>query len=98
VSKQLIYPGAWITLGLGMTILAIFAVDRFPRQKYMAFGMAGCMICLACEAAIVAVYVPSANTAALKAGVAMLFVFQTFFCLFLDGEISLSQSYSKIKQ
>ncbi|KAJ5802096.1 uncharacterized protein N7503_004546 [Penicillium pulvis] len=84
-SKQLIYPGAWITLGLGMNFLAMFAVDRFPRQKYMAFGMAGCMICLAAEAAIVAVYVPSTNTAALKAGVAMLFVFQVFFSFFLDG-------------
>jgi hypothetical protein len=73
-----------------MNFLAMFAVDRFPRQKYMAFGMAGCMICLACEAAIVAVYVPSANTAALKAGVAMLFVFQVFFSFFLDGEISCS--------
>ena len=51
----------------------------------MAFGVGGCMVSLACEAAIVAQFVPSTNITAVRAGVAMLFVFQVFYSLFLDG-------------
>jgi hypothetical protein len=66
--------------------MAVFIVDRFPRPKYMAFGIAGCMASLACEAAIIAKFVPSSNFAALRAGVAMFFVFEVFYAIFLDGK------------
>jgi len=66
--------------------MAVFVVDVFPRPKYMAFGVAGCMISLACEAAIIANFVPSTNFVALRAGVAMLFVFEVFYAIFLDGK------------
>lgn len=54
----------------------------------MAIGELGCMICLACEAAIIANFVPSSNISALKAGVAMLFVFEVFYAIFLDGQFA----------
>ncbi|RDW74860.1 hypothetical protein BP6252_06002 [Coleophoma cylindrospora] len=82
---QLIYPSIWLTVGIVFTALAIPLVDRFPRPKYMACGIAGCMVTLACEAAIVARFVPSQNFPALRAGVAMLFVFEVFYAVFLDG-------------
>lgn len=56
----------------------------------MAFGIQVCLICLACEAALVATYAtPEAlaapNQSALKAAVAMLFVHITMFQVCLDG-------------
>ena len=83
--QQIIYPAAWLTFAVGMNALAMLFVDRFPRPKYMAFGVFGCMVTLSCEAAIVATFIPSTNYTALRAGVAMLFVFQVFYSLCLDG-------------
>jgi Sugar (and other) transporter len=91
--QQIIYPSAWLTAALGLNFLAIFIVDKFPRPKYMAFGVAGCMATLIIEAALIANFVPSDNTAALKAAVAMLFVFQIFYSLCLDGKINVSLLY-----
>lgn len=65
--------------------MAVFVVDRFPRQKYMSFGVLGCMLTLIIEAALVANFVPSTNAAALKAAVAMFFIFQVFYGMCLDG-------------
>ncbi len=65
--------------------MAMPLVDRFPRNKYIAFGVLGCMATLIVEAALVANFVPSDNHAALSAAVAMFFVFQVFYGLCLDG-------------
>ncbi|OQV04830.1 hypothetical protein CLAIMM_09654 [Cladophialophora immunda] len=83
--KQLVLPAAWITCALGLNILAMALVDRFPRPKYMAFGLFGCAACLAVEAALVAEFVPSDNQSALEAAVSMLFVFIFFYELFVNG-------------
>ena len=83
--KQLLYPAAWLTFALGLNIMAIPLVDRFPRNKYIAGGILCCMVSLILEAALVANFVPSNNTAALSAAVAMLFVFQVPYGLCLDG-------------
>lgn len=83
--KQLLYPAAWLTLSLGLNIIGAFLVDMFPRQKFMAFGVLGCMSCLIVEAALVANFVPSNNTSALQAAVAMFYVFQVFYGICLDG-------------
>lgn len=83
--KQLLYPAAWLTFALGMNVFAMPLVDRFPRQKFIAFGVAGCMASLIVEAALVAEFVPSTNTRALEAAVAMFFVFQVFYGICLDG-------------
>ncbi|KAF2742385.1 MFS transporter [Sporormia fimetaria CBS 119925] len=83
--KQLLYPAAWLTFTLGMNIFAIFIVDGFPRNKYIAVGILGCMTTLIVEAALVANFVPSNNQAALHAAVAMFFIFQIPYGVCLDG-------------
>ncbi|EXJ74111.1 uncharacterized protein A1O5_02405 [Cladophialophora psammophila CBS 110553] len=83
--KQLLYPAAWLTFALGMNVLAMLVVDRFPRNRFISFGVLGCMASLIVEAALVANFVPSNNKSALLAAVAMFFVFQLFYGLCLDG-------------
>ncbi|KIW14757.1 hypothetical protein PV08_07542 [Exophiala spinifera] len=83
--KQLLYPAAWLTMALGINILAMATVDLFARNRYMAFGVLGCMVTLIIEAALVAEFVPSNNHAALQAAVAMFFIFQIFYGFCLDG-------------
>ncbi|KAF2642444.1 MFS transporter [Massarina eburnea CBS 473.64] len=83
--KQLLYPAAWLTLGLATNAMAIPLVDRFPRNKYIATGILTCMVCLVIEAALVANFVPSENSAALQAAVAMFFLFQLPYSFCLDG-------------
>jgi len=83
--KQLLYPAAWLTLTLGLNIMAIPLVDLFPRNKYIGVGILGCMSTLIVEAALVANFVPSNNSAALQAAVAMFFIFQIPYGLMLDG-------------
>jgi hypothetical protein len=83
--KQLLYPAAWLTFALGLNAMGMLLVDRFPRNRYIAFGVLGCMASLIVEAALVANFVPSNNQSALQAAVAMFFVFQVFYGLALDG-------------
>ncbi|KAK3109290.1 hypothetical protein LTR53_017614 [Teratosphaeriaceae sp. CCFEE 6253] len=83
--KQLLYPAAWLTFAWGLNAMAMVFVDRFPRPKYMAFGVFGCMASLIVEAALVANFVGGDNRSALLACVAMFFVFQVFYALCLDG-------------
>lgn len=70
---------------LGINIGAVFVVDHFPRNAYMAVGVLGSMATLILEAALVANFVPSHNQAALQAAVAMLFIFQIFYGGCCDG-------------
>lgn len=82
---QLMLPAIWLTVAWVFNIVPMFFVDRFNRPRYIAFGVLGCMACLIVEAALVAEFIPSDNTAALHAAVAMLFVFVVFYSNFLDG-------------
>lgn len=59
--KQLLYPAGWLTFALGINIMAVFIVDLFPRNKYMACAVLGCMATLIVEAALVANFIPSDN-------------------------------------
>jgi hypothetical protein len=85
VVKQLLYPAGWLTLTFGINIMAMGVVDIFPRNKYIASGILGCMVTLIIECALVATYVPSNNQAALQAAVAMLYIFQIPYGFCLDG-------------
>lgn len=82
---QLMLAALWMTVGWLCTIGAIFLVDRFSRPKYIAVGLFGCMACLIVEAALVANFVPSDNISALRAAIAMFFIFVFFYCGFIDG-------------
>jgi len=83
--KQLLYPAAWLLFSLGCNIGGMLVIDRFNRPKFMAFGVTGCMLTLIIEAALVANFVPSNNSAALQAAVAMFFIYQIFYGACLDG-------------
>ncbi|KAF2183591.1 general substrate transporter [Zopfia rhizophila CBS 207.26] len=85
VEKQLIYAAAWVTLATSMNFVVIFLVDHFPRPKYIFIGLALCSVCLITEAAIIKDFVSSTNEAALRAGVAILFVFVVFYSILVDG-------------
>lgn len=82
---QLMLPALWLTVAWIFNIVPMLFVDRFSRPKYISFGVAGCMLSLIIEAALVANFVPSNNTAALRAAVAMLFIFVVFYSICLDG-------------
>jgi hypothetical protein len=77
--------------------MAIPIIDLFPRNKYMAFGVLGCMASLIVEAALVANFVPSDNTNALNAAVAIFFIFQVRFVRLYHSAImaSLVLTYSR---
>ncbi|TKA76547.1 hypothetical protein B0A49_01803 [Cryomyces minteri] len=84
--RQLLLQGGWITLAFGAGVLALFVVDRLPRPKLIAIGIAGCMAALIIEAALVANFAAAAtNVPALKAAVAMIFVYVVFYEVALDG-------------
>ena len=84
--KQLLYPCAWLTYTLGISIIAMPFVDRVPRNVMIATGIWGCMCALIVESALVASFVPSDNENALQAAVAMFFIFQIFDTGFANGE------------
>lgn len=59
--------------------------DHFPRNKFMAIGVLGCMIVLSAEAGIIAQWLGTTNLAAMRAGVAMLFLIELPYDFFLNG-------------
>ncbi|RBQ79665.1 hypothetical protein FVER14953_12696 [Fusarium verticillioides] len=85
VETQLIYAAAWLTLGWGGGCLALFVVDKIPRPKFIGYGLLACQACLIIEAALVANFAGSDNKTALRACVAMLFLFVFIYEFSLDS-------------
>ncbi|KIY03496.1 uncharacterized protein Z520_00187 [Fonsecaea multimorphosa CBS 102226] len=88
--QQFLYQIGWYTVAIGGGFLALFVVERVARPKLIAFGIQFCLCCLAIEAALVATYTtPEAlehpNDNALRASVAMLFVYVVMWEICLDG-------------
>lgn len=84
-STTLMYGAAWLTFALGMNTIGAFLNDHFPRNKFMAIGVFGCMVVLSVEAGIVANFLNSNNLNALRAGVAFLFLIEVPYDFFLNG-------------
>lgn len=84
-ATQLLYGAAWLTFAIGNDVLACFMNDQFPRNKVMSIGVLGCMIVLSIEAAIVANFLGTTNYAALRAGVAFLFMIELPYDFGLNG-------------
>ena len=76
-SQVLLYQSGYNTLGWGSGLLAIFIIDRVPRNKLVAIGTFFTTSCLVVEAALVANFKtgPNQNDSALKAAVAMNFCY-----------------------
>jgi hypothetical protein len=82
---QLLLLALLTTIGIVENSLAMLFVDRFPRPKYIAVGMLGCVAAFGAEAGLVAQYAGSDNANALRAGVGMMFVFGLFYSFAIDG-------------
>jgi MFS family permease len=68
--QQLEFQCGWITVGVVFNAVGALVMDKLGRKPLMLFGVAGCGVCLAIEAAIVATYAEEGtNKAALAAGV-----------------------------
>lgn len=72
-------------------MLGIFVIDLLPRPKLIGLGLLACMACLIVEAALIATFASGAdvlnhaNPAALRAAVAMIFVYVVWYEIALDG-------------
>ncbi|KAJ3549748.1 hypothetical protein NM208_g336 [Fusarium decemcellulare] len=83
--KQLHFQAGWVAVAAAVNWAAILIVDRLPRPWLITIGFAGCLATLIAEAAIQATFLDTDNNNALRAGVAMLYVFVFFYGFFLDG-------------
>ncbi|KIW69737.1 hypothetical protein PV04_05595 [Phialophora macrospora] len=83
--KQLLFPVIWLTVGFCLFLVAPAFVDRMPRNILLGGGIIGCSLMLVIISALIATFVPSTNSAALKATVAFFYLYQPFYVIGLDG-------------
>ncbi|KIW99020.1 uncharacterized protein Z519_00683 [Cladophialophora bantiana CBS 173.52] len=83
--KQLLFPVVWLTVGFCLFLVAPGLIDLFPRNILLGGGIIGCSVMLMIISALIANFVPSNNTAALKATVACFYLYQPFYVIGLDG-------------
>ncbi|KAH0847812.1 hypothetical protein AYO21_04018 [Fonsecaea monophora] len=83
--KQLLFPSLWLTVGFVCFFFGPILIDKIPRNWMLGIGILGTSTMLSIIAALLANFVPSTNTAALKATVAMFFLYQPFVNIGLDG-------------
>ncbi|KAI9752419.1 MAG: hypothetical protein M4579_005643 [Chaenotheca gracillima] len=77
-------------------LAASLIIDRFGRRILMLIGLAGCIVCISIEAAMVAQFSEAAtNKVGLGWGVAALYVFLVFFAMGMDapGWVMLSEIF-----
>ncbi|KIW91694.1 uncharacterized protein Z519_07662 [Cladophialophora bantiana CBS 173.52] len=85
VKEQLIYQMGFNTIELGGGLLAVFIIDRIARPKLIAIGLTAACSALIVLAAILANFattpesLANPNRAALRAGVAMIYIYA--FCV-----------------
>ncbi|KIX07218.1 uncharacterized protein Z518_01871 [Rhinocladiella mackenziei CBS 650.93] len=89
-NKQLIYQMGWCFVALGTGFMSFFIIDRFLRNKLLAFGVGGCACCLTIVCALIGNYAtPEAlehpNRTALNAVIAFIYLLNCFYQLGLDG-------------
>lgn len=83
--QQLLLLCGWLCVALVGGIVSVFVVDRVSRPKMIGGGIAGCMMCLVVECAVVAEYADTTNSSGLAAGVAMFFIYIFIYQVCLDG-------------
>ncbi|KAJ9496347.1 hypothetical protein LTR96_004373 [Exophiala xenobiotica] len=85
---QLKLQCGWITMGTPANLLGAVIMDRVGRRVLMLIGVFGCCACLIVEAAIIATFaspIPAVpNLPALKAGVAVFYIFLLFYGCGID--------------
>lgn len=81
---QLVFQCGYITTAVVFAIVGSLLVDRIGRRMLLLIGLSGCVISLAIESAIVALYTGTSNKAGLAVGVAALYIFEAFYCISVD--------------
>ncbi|OQV02402.1 hypothetical protein CLAIMM_07606 [Cladophialophora immunda] len=85
---QLKLQCGWITMGTPANLLGAVIMDRVGRRVLMLTGVFGCCACLIIEAALIATFaspIPDTpNLPALRAGVAMFYIFLLFYGCGID--------------
>lgn len=84
-SQQLLYNCGWQTLSVGAAVAGSFFVDLLKRPYLLMLGMAWCMIALTIEAALDAKFADGTNESALRAAVAVMFLYVGGFQGCLNG-------------
>lgn len=85
-NKQMLYQIGWCVVALGTGFMSFFLIDRFPRNKLLAFGVGGCACCLAIVCGLVGKFAsPEAlenpNNAALNATIGFIYLVNCFYQL-----------------
>lgn len=85
-NKQLLYQIGWCVVTLGTGFMSFMLIDRYPRNKLLAFGVAGCATCLAIVCGFVGKFAsPEAlktpNHAALNTTIAFIYLVNCFYQL-----------------
>jgi MFS family permease len=85
-NKQLVYQIAWCAVGLGTGFMSFFLIDRFPRNKLLAFGVGGCACCMAVACGLIGRFttpeqLEDPNVLALNAIIAFMFLLNCFYQL-----------------
>lgn len=90
-NQQLLYAGGWILTAMGGAIGLFFYADKVPRPILLSGGLLVSEICFSIEAALIAKYATTAeslanpNSSALKAAVAVIYIYILLFELSLGG-------------
>ncbi len=89
--EQLAYLGGWVTVCTAGGSVSLWLIQQVSRPRLITFGIVASVACLAVEAALVATYatteesLANPNPAALRAAVAMFYVFILIFECTLGG-------------
>jgi Sugar (and other) transporter len=81
---QLRLQCGWITTAIIGNVIGATVMDRVGRKPLMIFGVSGCAFWLIIEAAMVANFSGTGNSAGLAVGVAALFLFETVYSCGVD--------------
>lgn len=79
------FQGGFQLTGFVFNIVAMTFVDRVPRNKLISLGFISCSITVSILTALQSHYIGTTDRSGLIACVAMIFLFQTVYSLFLDG-------------
>ncbi|RFU28571.1 hypothetical protein B7463_g7782, partial [Scytalidium lignicola] len=83
--SQLLLQASWLIESFLMNLVALLVIDRLPRPTLITIGLAGCVVVVSCEAALVATFRDSTNKTGLGACVAFLYLFNVTYGVCLDG-------------
>lgn len=85
-NKQLLFQIGWCGIALITGGMSFFLIDRFPRNKLLAFGVCGCACCMAVVCGLVGKFttpeeLKNPNKPALNTVIAFIYLLNCFYQL-----------------